>query len=80
MTRCVGPPPWPDPLLLLDLSALVALAGPTLRRADVRGVLEQQFLLLQSLDELGPAVATGSWERAGTAVNTRFLRIGMTIS
>jgi len=36
----------PHALLLLDLAALVALAGPTPDGADVGRVLQQQALLL----------------------------------
>src|SRR5450631_1275801 len=55
----VGAPPWPDPLLLLDLPALVALAGPALGLPDVRGVGQEGLLLDQALDELGPPA--GDW-------------------
>ena len=50
--RAVGAPPGPDLLLLLDLPALVALAGPALDDADVGGVGEQRLLLLEALGEL----------------------------
>jgi hypothetical protein len=52
----VGAPPGSHGLLLLDLAPLVALARPPLGDAHVRGVLEQEPLLLEAADELGPAV------------------------
>ena len=55
----VGAPPGPDPLLLLDLPARVALAGPALGLSDVGGVGQQRLLLLEALDQLGPAVGDG---------------------
>jgi len=59
VTGGVGAPPGPDPLSLLDLPALVALARPALDDADVGGVGQEGLLLLEALDELGPAAGDG---------------------
>jgi hypothetical protein len=55
----IGLPPGSDGLLLGDGLPLAVHLGPSLDGPDVVGILQEQLLLLQLRDELGPARLDG---------------------
>jgi hypothetical protein len=59
LSRRVRLPPGPDGLLLSDGLPLAIDLGPSLDGPDVVGIFEEELLLLQLGDELGPARLDG---------------------